>query len=212
MGAEPMQIVVTECLTGRHLELSALPSDSIGTIRQRLSDILGVSLESAELQLLYGERILKDGDVAADLPAHGLQCLRMKKTAFSLLPSSMCGCAGYLADGLLAPDGKIYFAPFNADRALVIDPSQSTVETLGPALPGGGKYRAAGVLAHNGKIYFAPSGADRVLVIDPRQSTVETLGPKLLGSPKYRAAGVLAPDGRIYFAPHDADRALVIDP
>ena len=93
----------------------------------------------------------------------------------------MQGNFQYLAGGVLAANGKIYFAPADARQVLSIDPDTQTVEMLGPEIQGNFKYLAGGVLAANGKIYFAPAGAHQVLSIDPDTQTVEMLGPEMQG-------------------------------
>ena len=74
----------------------------------------------------------------------------------------------YRASGVLATNGKIYFAPRDAHQVLSIDPETQTVEMLEPRMWNSGlRYFAAGVLASNGKIYVAPCEARQVLSIDP---------------------------------------------
>ena len=79
----------------------------------------------------------------------------------------MKGESKYMSGGVLAANGKIYFAPFGAPQVRCIDPEAQTAETFGPKLDGPIKYSAVGVLAANGKIFFAPDRAAQVLCIDP---------------------------------------------
>merc|ERR1712232_107690 len=120
----------------------------------------------------------------------------------------------YESGGVLAPNGRIYFAPSKALRVLCIDSQDHRVEMLGPRLPGKRKYRARGILAPNGCILFAPYAAQKVLCVDTVAQTVEVIGPDLEGRYKYLTDGVRAPDGLIYFASNSADapHVLCIDP
>merc|ERR1711879_783201 len=101
----------------------------------------------------------------------------------------------YIGGGVLAPNGKIYFAPAAASQVLSVDPETQTAELIGPEMrmrAGTSKYSGGGVLAPNGKIYFAPSDADKVLSVDPETQTAELIGPDMgCCFPKYSGAGVL---------------------
>ena len=80
----------------------------------------------------------------------------------------MQGGNKYSGRGVLASNGKIYFAPWHARQVLSIDAETQTVQMLAPDMQHpGDKYFAGGVLATNGKIYVAPSSERQVLSIDP---------------------------------------------
>lgn len=110
----------------------------------------------------------------------------------------------YLA-GVLAPNGKIYFIPYNASTVLVVDPITNTSYTFGNITTAesgisNGRY-FGGVLAPNGKIYCAPGNASKVLVIDPVTETISYLATDLGTTAAKWANGCLAPNGKIYCAP-----------
>ena len=69
--------------------------------------------------------------------------------------SAYAGC-------VTAPNGKIYFAPYNASKILELDPTTGVTTLVGSVLAGTVKYYG-GVLAPNGKIYFAPYSASHIL-------------------------------------------------
>ena len=70
----------------------------------------------------------------------------------------------YMRAGVLAPNGCIYFAPYEAYQVLCIT-AEGIVQTLGPELRGDNKYWGEGVLAPNGVIYFRSPFINRVLSI-----------------------------------------------
>jgi len=120
----------------------------------------------------------------------------------------------YEANGVVAPNGMLYFAPSRALQVLSVDPRLRRAEMLGPKLAGKRKYIASGVLASGGRIYFAPYSARHVLCVHSETGTVETLSPELDGSSKYQANGIVGHDGKIYFEPcnSESQKILCIDP
>ena len=109
--------------------------------------------------------------------------------------------------GVLAPNGKIYFAPNTATVGRFVDPSNNSVTTYG-SFPGGGY--EGGVLAPNGKIYFVPDSATVGRFVDPSDNSVTTYG-SFPGIGNYQG-GVLAPNGKIYFIPQNATVGIFVDP
>ena len=128
---------------------------------------------------------------------------------------SMAGLSGGVdkwMGGVLAGNGNIYLAPYNAEEVLIIDPVTDTYDrTTMVGLSGSLKW-VGGVLAGNGKIYLAPYNAEEVLIIDPVTDTYDrTTMVGLTGSGKWMG-GVLAENGKIYLAPRNAEMVLIIDP
>ena len=117
---------------------------------------------------------------------------RLRVTDIRLF-GSISGVNKY-AGGVLAPNGKIYCIPADAEQVLEIDPSNNTTNLFG-SISGSAKY-AGGVLAPNGKIYCIPFNSNQVLEIDPSNNTTNLFG-NISGSAKY-TGGVLAPNGKIY--------------
>lgn len=110
----------------------------------------------------------------------------------------------------IASNGKLYAAPCNARRVMVIDPDTQEVYEIGAELPGANKY-ACLVAADNGKLYAAPNCARRVLEIDPDSSEVQEIGPVIEGDWKYTCMAS-ATNGKLYAVPAGASRVLEIDP
>jgi len=123
---------------------------------------------------------------------------------------------GLYSGGVLGPNGKIYFVPFEADNVGVFDPATdafSVVDVSGTGWFTLGKY-SGGVLAPNGKIYFVPHDTNNVGVFDPatnKFSVVDIPARGWFDLEKY-SGGVLSPDGRIIFAPTRGRRVGVFDP
>jgi hypothetical protein len=117
------------------------------------------------------------------------------------------------ADGVLAPNGKIYGIPYNSTSVLIIDPVTGTSDiTTIAGLSGSSKW-SGGVLAPNGKIYGIPRDSTSVLIIDPVTNTADTTTiAGLSGETGKWEGGVLAPNGKIYAIPRNSTSVLIIDP
>jgi len=110
--------------------------------------------------------------------------------------------------GVLGPNGRIYFVPYNADNIGILDPSTSSFSTLdiSSSISSNNKY-LGGVLGPNGLIYFVPRNADnKIGILDPSTSSFSTLdiSSSISSTHKY-FGGVLGPNGVIYFVPYYAD-------
>jgi len=113
--------------------------------------------------------------------------------------------------GTIAPNGKIYLAPYTATVGYVINPSNNSIGTFGPIQANAnGKYQGS-VLAPNGKIYCIPDGNTAVAILDPSNNTVSSIiGP--VGSDKC-AGGALGSSGKIYCFPTNINNFIfVINP
>eukprot|EP01047_Picozoa_sp_COSAG01_P063661 COSAG01_NODE_8287_length_2842_cov_5.149471_1_plen_888_part_10 len=82
--------------------------------------------------------------------------------------TTLGGLSSGASGGVLAPSGRIYAIPYNAQSVLIIDPVGASTDTttLGGLSGTGGKW-SGGVLAPNGRIYGIPYNAPSVLIIDP---------------------------------------------
>merc|ERR1712066_726171 len=104
---------------------------------------------------------------------------------------------------VLAGNGKIYAAPYNANKVLMIDPEAGTTQLIGEVLdkdnhPGslGSWLFTTSVVAGNGKIYAPPCTAHKALIIDPETDTAQLFGEQLPGQYLYQTS-VLAGNGKI---------------
>ncbi len=94
--------------------------------------------------------------------------------------------------GALAPNGKIYCAPYGVTQVLVINPKTNTISFDISGFVG--SYTGA-ILAPNGKIYCAPTNGTNALVINPEDNTWEYVS---LGSTALRSFGpILTPQGQV---------------
>jgi len=113
--------------------------------------------------------------------------------------------------GTIAPNGKIYLAPYTATVGYVINPSDNSIGTFGPVQSNAsGKYQGS-VLAPNGKIYCIPDGNTAVAILDPSNNTVSSIiGP---GGNDKCAGGALGSSGKIYCFPTNINNFIfVINP
>jgi len=126
----------------------------------------------------------------------------------SLIGTSYSG-SGKCYGGVLAPNGKIYFTPYNSTQVLELDPSTNTTSLIGSVYSGTDKW-AGGVLAPNGKIYFSPIDYNQVLELDPSTNTTSLIGSVYSGTAKW-IGGVLAPNGKIYFTPFSKTQIMQLN-
>jgi streptogramin lyase len=116
--------------------------------------------------------------------------------------------------GTLAPNGKIYLAPYGVTHFAFIDPSSNTVSAftsfVGAAI--GGHYEG-GVLHTNGKIYMIPHSSSLIRVVDPSNNTVSVAFTLINALTDGNFSGAtLTPNGKIYLAPYYQSCFTVIDP
>ncbi len=153
-------------------------------------------------------------DYIAELRSHNFAYNKVVPKAELITMGADLTGTGKWTGGVLAPNGKIYCAPSNADDVLVIDTLKGTAErkTMGQSFSGTTLYASA-VLAPDGKIYCIPYSATDILIIDPTNDTAITsnMGASLTGASKW-GSGVLASDGKIYCSPLSSNDVLVIDP
>ena len=76
------------------------------------------------------------------------------------------GCK-YKFCGICSHQGKVYAAPFDADKLLVYDPSTGALEGIDVSTVARGDSKFQGICSHQGKLYAAPSYADKLLVYGP---------------------------------------------
>jgi streptogramin lyase len=137
--------------------------------------------------------------------------------------------------GALAPNGKIYCAPYFAQSVLIIDTTNNTINLTDisglvniPSNPGYYYNRliprtsnvesfGGAVLHPNGKIYFIPTAARGLLQIDPNINTPDAssyIAPISIIPSGQRFGyfgGCLGPDYNIYIAAWNANRILKIN-
>ena len=130
-----------------------------------------------------------------------------KASVFGELPTRL-----KYTDGVLASDGCIYAAPFNAKRALRIDPVARTATMIGDELGFKGGDWFTGAVGGDGCLYFPPRDASRVLRIDPTTQTVELVGDELGGEGTKWQGAFPGPDGCVYGVPYADKQLLRIDP
>ena len=110
--------------------------------------------------------------------------------------------------GVLLPDGRVVFVPYNAAFTTIYNPATNSYATLGPA-PGNFAY-IGGVLLPDGRVVFVPRNAAFTTIYNPATNSYATLGPAP-GNNAY-LGGVLLPDGRVVFVPLNAAFTTIYNP
>jgi streptogramin lyase len=118
------------------------------------------------------------------------------------------------AGAAAASNGKIVFAPRNADGVGVFDPTDNSFELvdISSTISESNKFDGAAA-ASNGKIVFAPLNAHGVGVFDPTDNSFELVDimSTISESEKFSGAAA-ASNGKIVFAPFIAHGVGVFDP
>jgi streptogramin lyase len=116
---------------------------------------------------------------------------------------------------VVAPNGRIFFVPYNRTFCMYFDPSTNTFSTFAGFNAGAGNSSLmnGGVLAPNGKIYFAPFNDTVFRFLDPDALTINAYATITGNTPSSHYYGaVLAPNGKIYFVPSYTSLFRVVDP
>jgi streptogramin lyase len=113
--------------------------------------------------------------------------------------STIAGAYGY-SGGVLLPDGRVVFVPYNATTIGIFNPNTNTYSTIAGA-PGNYAY-VGGVLLPDGRVVFVPYDATTIGIFNPITNIYSTIA----GAPGNAAysGGVLLPDGRVLFVPLNA--------
>ena len=109
-------------------------------------------------------------------------------------------------------DGKIIFAPHNADGVGVFDPSDNSFVLVDISSTVSDDWKFSGAAtASDGKIIFAPSHADGVGVFDPSDNSFVLVGN--FPNDEYKFDGVVtASNGKIILVPSSAAGAVESSP
>ena len=115
------------------------------------------------------------------------------------------------ADGILAPNGKIYCIPHAANNILVItpdSPEDSYIIDDGPSIFSSDKGNLT--IGPDGMIYFVNvQSTSFIYMIDPENDTYTRFE---YGSNVNYGGCVTAPNGKIYLIPHRANNVGIFDP
>lgn len=132
-------------------------------------------------------------------------------TSTSAVYGSLTTSAGKWSGCVLAPNGKVYFIPFNSTVVMIFTPATNTVDTTTiTGIAGASKYMG-GVLGPDNKIYCVPYNATNVMIIDTATDTVDiaTISGLSASTAKW-AGGILTPNNDIICMPHSVTSTLVI--
>jgi hypothetical protein len=125
----------------------------------------------------------------------------------SIAPSPISATGSNYAAGALAPNGKIYMVPYDADNVLVVDPANNTWTVI--TVSGtNNKYRSA-TIARNGRIYAIPQNETRVMIIDPVTNTISFITGLPSANSKWIGA-VLAPNDCVYGIPFSSSNIVKV--
>eukprot|EP01043_Picozoa_sp_COSAG02_P051095 COSAG02_NODE_5336_length_4426_cov_2.244973_6_plen_433_part_01 len=110
--------------------------------------------------------------------------------------------------GVLLPDGRVVFVPFDSTTVGLFDPSTSTYTSVNRYNPIQRHGFSGGVLLPDGRVVFVPYDWGIVVLFDPSTNTYTVRPGTDLPNSLYKGAstalfggGVLLPDGRVVFVP-----------
>ncbi|NBW57179.1 hypothetical protein EBR43_05225 [bacterium] len=137
--------------------------------------------------------------------------ISISAATFSVFGSGVFPGTSAYTGGTIAPNGKIYFAPYTATTGIVLNPADNSVGTFGPVQGLASGKNQGGILAPNGKIYIIPDNATAVTILDPSNNTVSSIiGP---GGADKCAGGAIGSSGKIYCFPANINNFIfVINP
>ena len=126
--------------------------------------------------------------------------ISISAATFSVFGSGVFPGTSAYTGGTVAPNGKIYFAPYSTivTSGVVLDPTNNSISSFGAIQRPNAGYYQGGILAPNGKIYFIPDNATQVMVLDTSNNNISFIGNvgPLLGDKS--AGGAIASNGKIY--------------
>ena len=117
---------------------------------------------------------------------------------FSTVAASGVTGTAYIG-GVLLPDGRVVFVPFNANTVGLFDPVTNTFSTITTSLVLNSAAYIGGVLLPDGRAMFVPYNATTIGIFNPATNTYSTISGAPGGSA--HIGGVLVPDGRVLFVP-----------
>merc|ERR1719203_2167568 len=100
---------------GDEFSLSVATSEAMKTVKSRIAVRLGLGA-SFDLTLVCGSEPLADAQLVSELSEHRLLAVIVTTLKVETIGPRLNGDFKYLARGVLAPNGCIYFAPHNAYR------------------------------------------------------------------------------------------------
>lgn len=150
--------------------------------------------------------VLAENGFAYMLPSSSTSVAKIKPANDSVTTFGSIAGGNKWSGGCLHPNRKIYCAPQNDSRVLVVDTTNDTTSFLGSGL---GDYRGI-CLSRTGNMYCPPFQAATFLKIDPIAGTATQLG-SFSGAARW-AGAVLAPNGFIYCPPYTKTTVLRINP
>lgn len=125
------------------------------------------------------------------------------ETLFQYRPETVASVTGNgttaFQGALNAPNGEVYFLPYDSNMFLSINPFSKTYKDVGASA--GGVEFIGGSLGPSGKIYLAPHVSNAFLSLDTANNNKKTtIGSQTMVSAAYNGA-MYAPNGKIYFVP-----------
>jgi hypothetical protein len=110
--------------------------------------------------------------------------------------------------GVLLPDGRVVFVPYNATTIGIFNPATNVYTTI--AGPQSLYAYSGGVLLPDGRVVLVPTSATTIGLFTPATNTYSTIAGAP-GNYSY-AGGVLLPDGRVVFVPSYATTIGLFNP
>ena len=131
MEAESVSLHIT-ALGGNAVDLEAAHDCPIGELKLLIATRLGF-VRGRHIRLFSGERAIVDSELASQVSDLPLQAVLDTIVVAEMIGPELEGSDKFQAGGILASNGCIYYAPYDARRVLCVNPEAGTVEMIGPS-------------------------------------------------------------------------------
>jgi hypothetical protein len=114
--------------------------------------------------------------------------------------------------GVLLPDGRVVFVPYNATTIGIFNPIANTYSTITTSLVLNSGAYGGGVLLPDGRVVFVPRNVTTIGIFDSATNTFSTIASAIPANNFSFVGGLLLPDGRVLFVPQVSPTIGIFNP
>ncbi|CAE8611257.1 unnamed protein product, partial [Polarella glacialis] len=118
---------------------------------------------------------------------------------------------GYKWSGIAVFEGKLYAAPYWADKLLIYDTGTGQVSGVSTTALATGYNKWRGIAVFEGKVFAAPNSADQLLIYDAGTEQVSGVSTTAVATGGRKWSGIAVFEGKLYAAPDYANQLLIYD-